>query len=50
MLTDAPNLGRFRGGIVVDWSHNRIGIRAIAAGSNNNYANTIYFDYVYGIL
>ena len=50
MLTDAPNLGRFRGGIVVDWNNNRIGIRAIAAGSNNNYANTIYFDYVYGIL
>lgn len=50
MLTDAPNLGRFRGGIVVDWSHNRIGIRAIAAGSNNNYPDTIYFDYVYGIL
>lgn len=50
ILIDAPNLGRFRGGIVVDWSHNRIGIRAIAAGSNNNYANTIYFDYVYGIL
>ena len=50
MLTDAPNLGRFRGGIVVDWSNNRIGIRALAAGSNNNYANTIYFDYVYGIL
>lgn len=50
MLTDAPNLGRFRGSIVVDWSHNRIGIRAIAAGSNNNYANSIYFDYAYGIL
>ena len=50
MLTDAPNLGRFRGGIVVDWSHNRIGIRAIAAGSNNNYPQNVYFDYVYGIL
>ena len=50
MLTDAPNLGRFRGGIVVDWSHNRIGIRAIAAGSSNNYPNAIYFDYAYGIL
>lgn len=49
-LTDAPNLGRFRGGVVVDWSNNRIGIRAIAAGSNNSYPNTIYFDYVYGIL
>lgn len=50
MLTDAPNLGRFRGGIVVDWNNNRIGIRAIAAGSSNNYPNTIYFDYAYGIL
>lgn len=50
MLTDAPSLGRFRGGIIVDWSNNRIGIRAIAAGSSNNYANNIYFDYVYGIL
>lgn len=50
MLTDAPNLGRFRGGIIVDWHNNRIGVRAIAAGSSNNYANNIYFDYVYGIL
>lgn len=50
MLTDAPNLGRFRGGVVVDWSHNRIGIRAIAAGSSNNYPQNVYFDYVYGIL
>lgn len=50
MITDAPNLGRFRGGITVDWSNNRIGVRAIAAGSSNNYANNIYFDYVYGIL
>lgn len=50
MLTDAPNLGRFRGGIVVDWSHNRIGIRAIAAGSSNNYPNSISFDYVFGVL
>lgn len=50
MLTDAPNIGRFRGGITVDWNNNRIGIRAIAAGSSNNYPNTIYFDYVYGIL
>lgn len=50
MLTDAPNLGRFRGSIIVDWSHYRIGIRAIEAGSNNNYPKNIYFDYVYGIL
>lgn len=50
MPIDAPALGRFRGGIIVDWSNNRIGIRAIAAGSSNNYANNIYFDYVYGIL
>ena len=50
LLTDAPNLGRFRGGIVVDWSNNRIGIRAISAGSSNTYPNNISFDYVYGIL
>ena len=50
LLTDAPNLGRFRGGIIVDWSHNRIGIRAIAAGSSNSYPQNVYFDYVYGIL
>jgi len=50
MLTDAPNVGRFRGGIVVDWSHNRIGIRAIAAGSNNQYCQLVYFDYIYGVL
>ena len=50
MLTDAPNLGRFRGGITVDWNNNRIGIRAIAAGSSNNYPNNISFDYVFGVL
>lgn len=50
LFVDAPDLGRFRGGIVVDWSNNRIGIRAIAAGSNNRYAGNVYFDYVYGIL
>ena len=50
LLIDAPGLGRFRGGIYVDWQNNRIGIRAIQAGSNNNYFNNVYFDQVFGIL
>lgn len=47
-LIDAPSAGRFRGGIFVDWSNNRIGIRCINAPSGKQ--NLVYFDYVYGVL
>ena len=49
-LIDVPTVGRFRGTIVVDWSNNRIGIRAIRAGDQGNYAHLVFFTYVYGIL
>lgn len=49
-ISDDPSVGRFRGTITVDWANNRIGIRAISAGSSTSYAKLIYFNYVYGIL
>lgn len=49
-LTDYTSaLGRFRGTITVDWTNNRIGIRCIAAGTDNSRYATVYFHGVYGI-
>lgn len=49
-LTDYPTVGKFRGTIFVDWANSRIGLRCINAGSQNNHADLVYFDYVYGVL
>ena len=49
-LTDWPTAGKFRGGIWVDWSNNRVGMRCLNAGSDGSYVNLVYFDYMYGIL
>lgn len=46
--TDAPSAGRFRGGMVVDWRNNRIGIRCVNAPTGRQ--NLVYIDYVYGVL
>lgn len=49
-LTDWPNAGKFRGGLYVDWANNRIGLRCLNAGANNDRKDLVYFDYVYGVL
>lgn len=49
-LTDNPNAGRFRGGVFVDWTNNRIGIRCLSAGTSGTHYNLVYFDRVYGVL
>ena len=49
-LTDWPSAEKFRGMIYVDWVNNRIGIRAINAGSNGSYYNLIYYRTIYGIV
>ena len=46
--TDAPSAGRFRGGMVVDWRNNRIGIRCVNAPTGRQ--NLVYLDYVYGVI
>lgn len=49
-LTDWPSAGKFRGTMYVDWANNRIGIRAISAGSSGSYYNLIYYRTIYGIV
>ena len=49
-LTDWPNAGKFRGGLYVDWTNNRIGLRCLNAGANNDRKDLVYFDYVYGVM
>lgn len=49
-LTDWPSAGKFRGSILVDWANNRIGIRAINAGTNGTYYNLIYYNRILGII
>lgn len=49
-LTDWPDAGKFRGMIYVDWVNNRIGIRAISAGTSGSYYNLIYYSTIYGIV
>lgn len=49
-ITDWPAAGKFRGGIYVDWANNRIGLRCLNAGTNNNRPDLVYFDYIYGVL
>lgn len=46
--TDTPSAGRFRGGMVVDWRNNRIGIRCVDAPTGRQ--NLVYINYVYGVL
>lgn len=46
--TDAPSAGRFRGGMIVDWRNNRIGIRCVNAPTGRQ--NLVYLDYVYGVI
>lgn len=49
-LTDYPaGAGKFRGGLWVDWSNNRIGLRCISAGTVNR-PDLVYFDYIYGVM
>jgi len=49
-LTDWPAAGKFRGGIKVDWDNNRICMRCLNAGAQNNHPDLVYFDYIYGVL
>ena len=49
-LTDWPDAGKFRGTLYVDWANNRIGIRAISAGTSGSYYNLIYYSTIYGIV
>lgn len=49
-LTDWPTAGKFRGAFLVDWANNRIGMRCLNAGTNNQYCHLVYFDYIYGVL
>ena len=49
-LTDWPDAGKFRGTLYVDWANNRIGIRAISAGTSGTYYNLIYYSTIYGIV
>lgn len=48
-LTDWPSAGKFRGGIWIDWTNNRIGMRCLNAGNNGNYTHLVYFDLIYGV-
>lgn len=47
-VTDVPSAGRFRGGMIVDWRNNRIGIRCVNAPTGRQ--NLVYIDYVYGVV
>lgn len=49
-LTDWPDAGKFRGSLYVDWTNNRIGIRAISAGTSGSYYNLIHYSTIYGIV
>lgn len=49
-LTDWPDAGKFRGMMYVDWANNRIGVRAISAGTSGSYYNLIYYSTIYGII
>lgn len=49
-LTDWPSAGKFRGEMYVDWANNRIGIRAISAGTSGSRYNLIYYSTIYGIV
>lgn len=47
-FSDTPNSSTYvRGGFIVDWTNNRIGIRCV--NGNDTTRATVYFDYVYGI-
>ena len=48
-LCDNPAAGRFRGTVKVDWDNNRIGVRCIRAGNQNNYAHLIFIESVTGV-
>lgn len=48
LLSDTPtSTAYFRGGYVVDWANNRVGVRCVN-GITAQVA-TVYFDYIYGI-
>ena len=48
LLSDTPtSTAYFRGGYVVDWANNRVGVRCVN-GLTAQVA-TVYFDYIYGI-
>ena len=48
LLSDTPTSTAYiRGGYVVDWANNRVGVRCVN-GTTAQVA-TVYFDYVYGI-
>lgn len=49
-LIDNPSAGRFRGGFYIDWSNNRVGMRAISAGTSGTHANLIWYQMIYGIV
>ena len=49
-LTDWPDAGKFRGSLYVDWANNRIGIRAISAGTSGTHYDLIYYQTIYGIV
>ena len=47
-FSDTPNSSTYvRGGFIVDWTNNRVGIRCV--NGNDTTRATVYFDYVYGI-
>jgi hypothetical protein len=47
-FSDTPNSSTYvRGGFIVDWTNNRVGIRCV--NGNDTTRPTVYFDYVYGI-
>lgn len=48
VATDTPSAGRFRGGVIVDWNNNRVGIRCVAAPTGRQ--DLVYINYVYGVL
>lgn len=49
-LTDWPDVEKFRGSLYVDWANNRIGIRAISAGTSGTRYNLINYQTIYGIV
>ena len=46
-ITDFAGSTRVRGGFIVDWTNNRVGVRYVGGGA---YSANIYFQQVYGIL
>ena len=46
-ITDFAGSTRVRGGFIVDWTNNRVGVRNVGGGA---YSANIYFQQVYGIL